>query len=126
MPEFFTHDLTTGKHHRNTGIWTHYTTSCNVHDADKIRTNDLYYVPSEPGYETRLFHSKYGLGVIFYEFIGKLTFVAQISPTRVAWQRLDWEMGYLSRWDEKQIQDAINNFLWVANCEEAKAWLDRS
>jgi hypothetical protein len=125
MPTFFTHDRITGKHHQKTGIWTHYPTSCNVHDVGKVR-NYLYYVPDNSEYVTRLFHSNYGLGVIFYELVGKMTFVAQISATRVAWQRLDWETGYLLRWDENQIQGAINNFLWVADCEEAKAWLDRN
>ncbi len=126
MPTFFTHDRATGKHHKGTGIWTHYTTSCNVHDADEIRNDCLYYVPSNSKYETRLFRSKYGLGVIFYEFKGKMTFVAQISATRVAWQRLDWETNYLSQWDDNQIQEAIINFLWVADCEEAGTWLDRN
>lgn len=127
MEKFFMVDPETRKHHRapRNQIWTHYPNTCNVHDAHLMKTNNIYYSPSSARLVIRFSDSDFGLVAIIHETEGKMVFVAQLPNRRIAWQRLDWVPNYQEIWDEQAIDDAIENFLWVARCEEARAFLPR-
>ena len=124
---FFMINSETGNHHTgpDEGLWIHYHDTCN--------TRSVYGWPSLQGpfgsrltaIETRLAPSRKGLVGICYETKGLITFYAQISPKRVAWQRIDWDKGFHEKWDTTKIKKAIENFLWVAECEEARKLLPK-
>jgi hypothetical protein len=117
--EFMRHE--DGSHHRlDEGLYLHYPGTCNVHDISQVNSGRHTWAPRETAIpETRLATSRLGFVAICYEIKGRMTFFVQLSHTRAAWQRLEWETNFVENWDEKQVHAAIDNFLWVAECENA-------
>lgn len=110
------------KHHRlDEGLYLHYSDTCNVHDISEVSSAQSAWAPRSTALkETRLAPSRYGWVAICYETKGRLTFFVQLSERRAAWQRVEWPTGYVTIWDENQVREAIDNFLWVAECEEKR------
>ena len=40
-------------------------------------------------------------------------------------KRIEWPTGFDTNWDDDMVQEAIDNFIWVAECEEAKLILPK-
>ena len=155
---FFMLNRQTGKHHKIIGdLWRHYDDTCNVHHVDKhpgVRNFFRRLVPPEtdrllvdwPDAEEfharrpnalrpyRLAPSRNGWVTVCYETecpetTALITFHAQISEKRMAWQRRPWLRGvdFDKNWDDAAaIQKGIEHFLWVAECEEARDLLPKS
>lgn len=136
--EFFMMNQQTGKHHtkpNRSGLWKNFPDTCTnfgitrqhvfyVDPHDKKLSETSFGLPTE----VRMVSTSKGIVVVLYFDHGQeshIIFVAQIKPKRGAWQNIDWEPGFHLKWDIKRIQDAVNNFLWVADCEEAKQILPR-
>jgi hypothetical protein len=119
--------LEKGKHHRvDEGLWLHYPGTCNVHDVDVIGSGESPWAPrSTQMDEIRFATSDLGLVAVCYEKKGRMTFMVQLDAKRVAWQRIGWHPDYQTGWDDDEVQRAIRNFLWVAQCEEARQLLPR-
>jgi len=111
-----------GHHHQmDDGLYLHYPDTCNVHDIDEVSSaRSPWAHRSSPTLETRLAPSRYGWVAICYETKGVMTFFVQLNSKRAAWQRRGWPAGYEACWDEKEVAAAIENFLWVAECEEKR------
>lgn len=110
-----------GDHHHkmDDNLYLHYPDTCNVHGIDEVSSARPIWAPrSTPTLETRLAPSRYGWIAIRYETKGVITFFVQLSETCAAWQRREWPAGYEACWDEKEVAAAIENFLWVAECEK--------
>lgn len=116
-----------GKHHRmDEGLYLHYPDTCNVLDAAEISTAHSPWAPRSTSMdETRQAASRLGWVTLCYEKKGVMTFFVQLSPTRAAWQRIEWGTDFDANWDDKQVQEAIDNFIWVAECEEARQLLPK-
>jgi hypothetical protein len=119
-----------GKHHRvdvDEGRYLHYPDTCNVYDVDEIRSDQPPWLPRSTALaETRLAHSRLGLVAICYETKGVMTFFVQLNEKRAAWQRIEWPTGFDHNWDEKKFREAIDHFLWVAECEDKRQSLPRT
>ena len=48
-----------------------------------------------------------------------------VEQAPVAWQRIEWPMHFIENWDHAKVQAAVDNFIWVAECEEAGEILPR-
>lgn len=116
-----------GKHHRiDEGLYLHYPNTCDVHNTTKVNTAHSPWAPRSTAIsETRLAASSLGFIAVNYERKGRITFFVQLTPTRVAWQRIEWPSGFDSNWDEDKVQEAIDNFVWVAKCEETRKILPK-
>lgn len=120
-----------GKHHKiNTRLYLHYPNTCNVHDASEVSAAYSAWVPwSTAMIETRLAASLLGWVAICFEPKGFMTFFVQLNstgvPWRAAWQRIEWSTDFDKNWNEDKVREAINNFIWVAECEEAKKILPK-
>ncbi|MEO7840189.1 MAG: hypothetical protein ABIU06_12645 [Anaerolineales bacterium] len=118
------------KHHKvdiDEGLYLHYSDTCNVHDFSDNST-DIEWAKRSTSIAKKphLPHPKVGFVDINYETKGVITFFARISPNRAAWQRIEWKPNLHTDWDnDKEVQSAIENFLWVAKCEEAKKILPK-
>ncbi len=114
-------------HHVDEGLYLHYPDTCNVHRIEEVSSAVHAWAPRSTALnETRLAPSRYGWVAICYETKGRMTFFVQLSPTSAAWQRLQWPTGFEQQWDEKKVQEAIENFLWVAECEDKQQRLPRT
>jgi hypothetical protein len=118
-----------GQHHKvDEGIWLHYSNTCNIQDMPKgnIWANRLTDTGKlDPVPDSRVAG---GCIEIRYETKGVLTFFAQIGPGRAAWQRIEWKPNLSADADwkaDKEVRQAIEHFLWVAHCEEAKKILPK-
>lgn len=120
MSKFFMYHAN-GEHHKvDAGLYLHYPDTCDVHDISEVNSSKPTWAYRETAIsETRLAASRLGLVAICYETKGLITFFVQLNPIRAAWQRIEWETNFVEHWDEKKVQDAIDNFLWVAECENA-------
>jgi len=104
------------------GLYLHYSDTCNVHNFPKSATQIPWAKSSTSVSEKpHLHHPRVGFVDIDYETKGVITFFARISPKRAAWQRIEWKPNFHTDWEnDKEVRSAIENFLWVAMCEEAK------
>ncbi len=128
MELFYMRDPATGNHHSGPdeeGVIIHYPSTCNVQDLSKCTSAQEPFHPRRTAIETRLVPSRKGFVAICYETKGLITFYAQISPTRLAWQRREWPVGFHQNWDKKKVKEAVENFLWVAECEVAQELLPK-
>ena len=115
-------------HHRiDEGIYLHYPDTCDVQDFPKNQTEIEWAKRSTSIAEKpHLPHPIVGFVDINYETKGVITFFARISPSRAAWQRIEWKSNLRTDWEnDKEVQSAIENFLWVAMCEEEKKILPK-
>jgi hypothetical protein len=121
---FMRHD---GHHHRiDEGLYLHYPDTCNVHGITEVSSADSPWAyRSTVMNQTRLAPSRLGWVAICYETKGLMTFFVQLSPTCAAWQRIEWPTGFVENWDEDKVREAIDNFIWVAECEEARQILPK-
>jgi hypothetical protein len=119
--------LHNGMHHRvDEGLYLHYRGTCDVHDVTEVSTARSPWAPRSTAMnETRLAASRLGWVAICYEKKGVMTFFVQLNPRRAAWQRIEWPTGFEKNWDEGRVREAIDNFIWVAECEEAKQILPK-
>jgi hypothetical protein len=125
MSKFFMlHD---GEHHRmDDNLYLHYEDTCDVHDISEVHSDrPIWANRTTPTTETRLAPSRLGFVAILYETKGVMTFFVQLSPTRAAWQRIEWEKDFMENWNEQKVKKAIDNFIWVAECENAGKILPR-
>jgi hypothetical protein len=114
-----------GEHHKVVeGLYLHYPDTCEVADVVKAGTT-FDPRPSGPTSEIRLSPSRLGWVAICYEEKGFITFSVQLNHKRQAWQRIAWSANFQEKWDNKKVREAIDNFLWVAECEEAKQILPK-
>ena len=116
-----------GDHHIiDEGLYLHFPDTCDVHDVCEVTSANPVWAPHSTMLEgTRLAPSRLGWVAICYETKGIMTFFVQLNTTRAAWQRIKWPAGFDKDWDEEKIKKAIENFLWVAECEEARKILPR-
>lgn len=116
-----------GKHHRmDEGLYLHYPDTCNVHAATEVKSTHSLWAPRSTRMdEIRLAPSRLGWVALCYETKGVMTFFVQLSEARAAWQRIEWPTGFEANWDHKKVKEAIDNFLWVAECEEARQLLPK-
>lgn len=118
--------LENGEHHKkDERLYLHYPNTCNVHKAPQSSAGSPFSRRSTAMKEIRLVPSRVGWVAICYERKGIITFFAQISPTRAAWQRIKWVPNFDQNWDDRKVREAIDNFLWVAECEEAQRVLPK-
>lgn len=119
--------LENGKHHTiDERLYLHYTNTCDVHDASVMSGGGLPFASRSTALEKiRIAPSRVGWIAICYETKGVITFYAQINMDRAAWQRIKWPSNFDQNWDDSKVQEAIDNFLWVAECEEAKKILPK-
>jgi hypothetical protein len=135
--KFFMVDPKTGKHHthKGRGLVKHFPGTCNVFE---MKNHEFLYSdphgkhPSVTSFglptEVRAVSTIMGLVVVLYFDRGQdshIVFIGQVKPKRGAWQNIDWGAGFHKKWDKKQVAQAINNFLWVADCEEARSLLPK-
>jgi len=117
------------KHHKvDEGIYLHYSDTCNVHDVPKTNLSEIEWAKRSTSIAKKphLPHPRVGFVDINYETKGLITFFARISPGRAAWQRIEWKPNFQADWNnDKEVQNAIEHFLWVAMCEEAKKILPK-
>lgn len=115
------------KHHKlDEGLYLHYSDTCDVHDVTGISSADPIWAKRATAMgETRLCPSRFGWVAILYETKGVITFFVQLNPQRAAWQRIKWPAGFENNWDDDKVREAINDFLWVAECENARQKLPR-
>lgn len=121
MPEWFM--LHNGdEHHKiDEHLWLHYEDTCNIHEvAEMDMSRSVWEDRSTSINETRLCPSRFGWVAICYETKGVITFFVQMNQDRAAWQRREWPANFDKNWDDKMVREAIDNFLWVAECEIAK------
>ena len=116
---FMLHD---GQHHRiDEGLYLHYPDTCDVQDVTEVSSADSPWAyRSTATNQTRLAPSRLGWVAICYETKGLITFYVQLTSTRAAWQRIEWPTGFDENWDKDKVGEAINNFIWVAECEESQ------
>jgi hypothetical protein len=110
-----------GRHHRmDEGLYLHYPDTCNVHDATVVSSaHSPWASRSTRMDEIRLAPSRLGFVAVCYEKKGIMTFFVQLNETRAVWQRIKWPTGFDANWDDKMVQEAITNFIWVAEREDA-------
>ena len=118
-----------GHHRVDEGIYLHYADTCNVQDLpieENIwakRSTDIGRI--EPFSDRRVVG---GVVEIRYETKGRLTFFAQIDINRAAWQRIEWRPNLPKGRDwqhDREVQNALEQFLWVARCEEERKILPK-
>ena len=116
-----------GKHHRmDEGLYLHYPDTCNVHAATEMKSTHSPWAPRSTRMdEIRLAPSRLGWVALCYETKGVMTFFVQLSEARAAWQRIEWPTGFEANWDDRKVKEAIGNFLWVAECEDARQLLPK-
>jgi len=130
---FFMLDPETNRHHTNPhGLWRHFPNTCNTYE---IRKKEVLHVNEDPrktsfglSTEIRIVPTSNGFVTVLYfneKEESHIVFVAQIGPNRSAWQNISWQAGFHLNWDENLVEKAVNNFLWVAECEEAKQHLPK-
>jgi hypothetical protein len=108
------------------GIYLHYPDTCNVHDARIVSSAQSPWAPRKTKMgEPRPVPSSRGWVEVCYETKGLITFFVQLEPDRAAWQRIEWPTGFDTHWDEDKVKKAIDNFIWVADCENAKQILPK-
>lgn len=137
IEKFFMLNSQTQKHHTNLGggVIKHFPDTCNTYQIrkqeiltcdprDKEKWNASFGLPTE----TRIVPSSKGFVVVLYfdqSDHSHIVFVAQIDSKRGAWQNLPWDPKFQFNWNEKRVKETVNNFLWVAECEEAKEILPK-
>jgi len=117
-----------GKHHRvdsDEGLILHYPNTCNLHDLTEVSSKTGPFAPRKTAIDMRLAPSRVGWVAICYETKGVITFFAQIDSEHAAWQRIEWTPNFDQDWDDGVVQRAIENFLWVAECEVAQSVLPK-
>lgn len=122
MAKVFLKDPDTGKHRKRVdeGLYVHYPTTCSINEVrnrSAITTKNGPFASRTTAIETRLAPSPKGWVAICYETKGLITFFVQMTPTRAAWQRIEWPPDFHKNWDEVAIKKAIKKFLLVAECE---------
>jgi len=137
IKKYYMLDPTTNRHHtrKGGGIYKHFPNTCenyNIKEQDvlSIDPHDKMLKDTSFGYPTeiRLVPSSKGFVVVlYYDQLDEshIIFIAQIGSKRGAWQNISWESNFHRNWEEKRIFDAVNNFLWVAECEDAKQTLPK-
>jgi hypothetical protein len=120
--------LENGKHHKvDEALYLHYANTCNVHDVEEVSSAHFLFGERATAMpEVRLAPSHVGWVAIYYERKGIITFFAQISEKRAAWQRIEWLPDFDHNWDDNRVREAIEHFLWVAQCEDARRLLPQS
>jgi hypothetical protein len=120
-------NIGTGKHHKANaeGLRVHYPDTCNVLYFDKtLSIHDFFGDPSSAT-SLRFAPSSRGIVAILYETKGYLTFFIQTRWNRAAWQRIEWKPDYEKSWKDRDVLKAMQNFLWVAECEDSRMRIPR-
>jgi hypothetical protein len=130
MAKVFMKDPATKKHRKRIDeqLYVHYPSTCtiiNTRHRSAITSKHEPFAKRKTAIETRLASSPKGLVAICYETKGLITFFAQITPTYTAWQRIEWPVDFHKNWDETKVKKAIENFLWVAECEVKRQYLPK-
>ena len=116
-----------GEHHKvDEDLYLHYEDTCNIHEVFDDRTRIVWADRSTAENKTRLYPSRFGWVATLYETKGVITFSVQIDQQYAAWQRREWPANFDQNWDDKIVQKAIENFLWVAKCETTKKRLPKN
>lgn len=102
------------------GLHIHDPDTCDIHDASRCPSSKSPFNPRTTAIETRLVPSHKGFVAICYETKGLITFYAQISPTRLAWQRIAWPVDFHKDWNNGRVQEAVDNFLNIAEKQETQ------
>ncbi len=121
----FMKDPETGKHRQANveGLYKHYPGTCTMRYIQSGTSTG--FDPRKTATKTRLYPSLHGWVAVCYETDGLITFYVQLDKDRAAWQRIEWSRHFDENWDDTSVQAAIDNFLWVAACEEAGKILPR-
>ncbi len=107
------------------GIIIHYSDTCTLCNPNNLSTNKNPFDPRKTAKETRLYPSRKGWVAICYETKGLITFFVQLNAHRAAWQRIKWDANSEDSLNKQKLRNAIDHFLWVAECEEARKILPK-
>ena len=124
--KYYMRDEASSKHDSgpDEGVIVHFSGTCNVQDVERSPSSRAPFGTRTTSIETRLVPSRKGWIVVSYEKKGMITFFVLLSPARAAWQRIRWTPDF-AHWDTRAVQEAVDRFLWVAECEEAQQQLAR-